>query len=374
MLGRGVLSTLYTLSQQRTYTLTLYLDIDQNKQSNRRRGYVVQGEALIKGLKSQQARSDRLDTACKQALSLVRNLNPKGKTALIVVHPESKLRELVQIELPFPVSIHWRRGAFLRPVVEAMDEHERYAVVLTDNKRARLFTVQMGELTEHEDLLSETSQRTRSLGADQMRAQKRHDQRHQEEVASHAKRVIDALHDLVLRAPFDRLIVGGTPKAAGQLVRLLPTRLRGKLVDTVSMRVDGSKKEVLNKILAVQQRMERGRETEIVDGVLAELHDRGKAVAGFAAVLDAVNQGRVWTLIYGKDFNAKAGECGECNAYSPHANGPCVYCGEDVHPLPQCVDRISQSVLEMGGRVEVVDGEARKKLEKPGGIAAMLRY
>jgi len=28
----------------------------------------------------------------------------------------------------------------------------------------------------------------------------------------------------------------------------------------------------------------------------------------------------------------------------------------------------------MGGRVEVVDGEARRKLEKPGGIAAMLRY
>ena len=374
MLGRGVLSTLYTLSQQKTYTLTLYLDIDQNKQSNRRRGYVVQGEALIKGLKAQQKRSDRFDAACKQALSLVRNLKPKGKTALIVVHPESNLRELVQIELSFPVSIHWRRGAFLRPVVEAMDEHERYGVVLTDNQRARLFTVVMGELTEHEDLFSETGQRTRSLGADQMRSQKRHDQRHQEEMAAHAKRVIDALHDLALRQPYDRLIVGGTPKAAGQLVRLLPTRLRGKLVDTVSMRVGGSQKEVLNKILAVQQRMERDRETEIVQGVQAELHDRGKAVAGFAAVLDAVNQGRVWTLIYGKGYTNKAGECGSCDAYSPHAKGPCVYCGEDVHPLPQCIDRLSQSVVEMGGRVEVVDGDAKKKLEKPGGIAAMLRY
>jgi hypothetical protein len=31
-------------------------------------------------------------------------------------------------------------------------------------------------------------------------------------------------------------------------------------------------------------------------------------------------------------------------------------------------------VLEFGGRVEVVDGEARKKLDTPGGIAAMLRY
>ena len=102
MLGRGVLSTLYTLSQQRTYTLTMYLDIDQNKQSNRRRGYVVQAEALLKGLKSQQARSDRLDTACRQALTLVRTFKPKGKAALIVIHPETKLRELVQVELPFP--------------------------------------------------------------------------------------------------------------------------------------------------------------------------------------------------------------------------------------------------------------------------------
>jgi peptide subunit release factor 1 (eRF1) len=374
MLGRGVLSTLYTLSQQRTYTLTLYLDIDQNKQSNRRGGFVVQAEALLKGLKAQQGRSDRLDKACRQALGLVRNLKPKGKAALVVVHPETKLRELVQIELPFPASAHWRRGAFLRPVVEAMDEHERYGVVLTDNKRARLFTVVMGVLTEHEDLFSDTGQKTRSLGADQMRAQKRQDQRHQEEMASHAKRVIDAIHDLALRQPFDRLIVGGTPKAASQLVRLLPTRMRGKVVDTVSMRVGGSQKEILNKILAVQQQMERDREQEIVDGVLAELHDRGKAVAGFAAVLDAVNQGRVWTLVYGKGFTAKGGECGACDAYSPHANGPCVYCGENVHPLPQIVDRLSQSVLEFGGRVEVADGEAKTKLEKPGGIAAMLRY
>ena len=374
MLGRGVLSRLYTLTQQRTYTLTLYLDIDQNKQANRKRGFIVQAEALIKEIKAGQKKNDRLDTACKQALSLVRSMRPKSKAALIVVHPETKLREVHQIELPFPASIHWRRGAFLRPVVEAMDEHERYAVVLTDNKRARLFTVLMGELTEHEDLISETSARSRSLGADQMRSQKRRDRRREDEVAFHAKRVIDALHDLSLRQPYDRLIVGGTPKATGQIVRLLPKRMRGKLVDTVSMRVGGAEKEILNKILAVQMRMERDRETVLVDGVLAELHDRGKAVAGFASVLDAVNQGRVWTLLYGKGFTAKGGECGSCNAYSPHAKGPCVYCGEDVHPLPQCVDRLSQSVLEMGGKIEVVDGDAMKKLSKPGGIAALLRY
>ena len=190
----------------------------------------------------------------------------------------------------------------------------------------------------------------------------------------HAKRVIDALHDLSLRIPFDRLIVAGTPKATAQIERLLPRRLQGKLVRTITMPVTASTKDVLAGILKVQERMERDQESSIVEGVLAELHDRGKAVAGFAAVLDAVNQGRVWTLVYGKTFTTSAGECGDCKAYSPHSSGPCVYCGGDVSPLSQPVDRLSQSVLEMGGRVEVVDGPARTALAKKGDIAALLRY
>jgi peptide chain release factor subunit 1 len=374
MLGRGVLSSLHTLTQQKTFTLTMYLDIDQNKQSNRKRGFVVQAEALLKDLKVRSGRSSRLDSAVGVAMGLVRKMRPTGKAALVVVHPETKLEQIKQIELPFAASAHWRRGAFLRPIVEAMDEHERYGVVLVDTKRARLFTVYVGKLTEHEDLISETSQRTRSMGADQMRAQKRRDRRHDEEVASHAKKVIDALHDLALHSPFDRLIVAGTPKATSQLVRLLPKRLRGKLVGTVSMSLGASQKEVLKKILAVQNKMEREQESFLVEGVLAELHDGGKAVAGFASVVDAVNQGRVWKLFYAKGLKKVGGECSDCGAYAPDPTGPCTYCGGDVQRLPLCVDRLSQSVMEMGGQVEVVDGPAAEHLKPRDSIAALLRY
>lgn len=374
MLGRGVLSRLHTLTQQKTHTLTVYLDIDQNKQSNRKRGYVVQAEALLKELRGRHGRSHRFDVAADTALELVRSIKPAGKSALIVVHPETNLGELHQIGLSFAASAYWRRGAFLRPIVEAMDEHERYGVVLTDNKRARLFTVYMGELTEHEDLFSETARRTRAVGPDQWRAQKRHDSRHKEDVASHAKRVIDAMHDLSLTAPFDRLIVAGPPQATGQLVRLLPKRLRGKLVETVSMRVGATRDEVLKKILAVQHRMERQQESRLVEGLMAELHDGGKAVAEFASVLDAVNHGRVWKLFYSKGLRKEGGECKDCGSYSPHAVGPCVYCGGEVQRMSQVVDRLSQTVMEMGGQVEVVDGPAAESLKPHGSIAALLRY
>jgi hypothetical protein len=352
----------------------MYVDIDQNKQANRKRGFVVQAEALLKSLKGSHPGDRKLVDASRKALDLVKKTRPKGLSALVVVHSPSRTAEIHQLQVPLATSAHWRQGAFLRPIVEAMDEYERYGVLLTSTQRARIFTVYMGEITEHKDLNSDTSRRTKATGSDQWRAEKRHDRRHDEEVTLHAKRVIDALHDLALRSPFDRLILAGTPKATAQLERLLPRRLQGKLVRSISMPMTASAKQVMEGILKVQERMERDQESSIVDGVLAELHDRGKAVAGFAAVIDAVNQGRVWTLVYSKTFKARAGECGDCKAFSPHSSGPCVYCGGDVRPMSQPIDRLSQSVLELGGRVEVVDGPARTALTKKGDIAALLRY
>jgi hypothetical protein len=374
MLGRGVLSRLHTLTQQEDLTLTLYLDIDQNKPANRKRGFVVQAEALIKDLKAKHGPDRKLADAARRALALVGKLRPKGKSALVVVNTPAKLAELIEVGLPFAASAHWRTGAYLRPVVEAVDEHENYGVVLTSTTRARLFIAHMGEITEHEDLISNTSGRSKALGTDQWRSQGRREKRHEEEVALHAKRVIDALHDLALRQPFDRLIVAGTKKATAQLVRLLPRRLHGKLVRTLTMPLTASKKEVLDGILKLQEKMEREQEALLMDGFEAELHDGGKAVAGLGPVLDAVNQGRVWKLLYQKSLKIKGGACADCGAYSPNTRGPCTYCGGDVNAVAQVLDRLSQSVFDMAGQVEVVDGPAAKRLGKHGSIAALLRY
>ena len=48
--------------------------------------------------------------------------------------------------------------------------------------------------------------------------------------------------------------------------------------------------------------------------------------------------------------------------------------GGEVHQLPGFVDRLSQGVLEMGGRVEVVGGPPARRLAALGSVAALLRY
>lgn len=374
MLGRGVLSRLYCLTQQETPTLTLYVDIDQNKRANRNQGFLVQAEALVKELRARFPEDDRLRVAGTHALGLLESLEPQGKTAVAVVHDESSLAEVHSVGVALPSSAHWRRGAFLRPVVEVMDEHERYGVVLTDQHRARLFTVYIGEVTEHSDLFSTVSQRTPTTARDQIWSQKRQQRHHDQEVAVHAKRVVDALHDLSLRAPYDRLIVAGPREAALQVTRMLPRRLHGKLVDTVAMPVTASSREVLQGILEVQVALERGQEVELVNGLLAELHEGGRAVAGLDQVVEVANRDRVWKLVYAKGFRVEGGECASCGSYSVRQQGKCPLCGGDLQPVAGLVDRLSQAVLETGGNVEVVDGAAATTLADHGSIAAMLRY
>ncbi|HHQ49597.1 MAG TPA: hypothetical protein ENK19_12035 [Acidobacteria bacterium] len=373
MLDRAALRNLRRLTDNEDNTLTLYLDIDQTKQANRNGGYLVQAEAMLKELRSTSGDDAALQADATRTLELVRRLEPRGKTALTVVQSGHGVGEVHQIRVAIAPSVHWRRGAFLRPVVEALDEYERYAVVLTDKQRARIFTSYLGELVEHTDLISATGGKTQTTGTDRWWSQKRFQRHHEQKVALHAKRVVDALHELSLKVPFDRLIVAGPQEAAAQVARLLPRRLHGKLVKTIPLPVTASEREVSERIAQVQEEMERQQELEMVRGLLAELHESGRAVAGLENVVDAVNEGRVWKLFYVKGLDLNGKVCAACGSLA--VNGErCHYCDGALHDEAHLVDRLSQSVIELAGRVEMVDGPAAEELRPAGSIAALLRY
>ncbi|MCD4750137.1 MAG: host attachment protein [Thermoanaerobaculales bacterium] len=374
MLGRGVLSRLHCLTQQDSNTLTLYVSLDQGARANRNGGFVVQAEALLSHLRSEHEADPALERAAGRAAELISGVEPQGRAAVVVVHGDTGLEEIHQVGVSFPSSVYWRRGAFLRPVVEAMDEHERYGVILADSKRARLFTVYLGEITEHRHLWSDTGGRAKAVGVDQWRAEKRQQRHHDEELAAHAKRVIDAIRDLGLEAPFDRLIVAGPQRAASQIVRLLPKRLHGKLVETLSLPVGAPERDVLKGILEVQKRMERGQEARLVEGLLSELHEGGRAVAGLEEVSAVVSEMRVWTLFYDQRLDAEGGECRDCGIFTTKTSGFCPRCRAGLEPVGMLVDRLAQVVLETGGRVEAVAGAPAEDLRAVGSIGALLRY
>ncbi len=154
----------------------------------------------------------------------------------------------------------------------------------------------------------------------------------------------------------------------------MPRRLHGKLVESISLAVTAGEKEVLEGTVEVQRRMERDQECRVVEGLLSEMHEGGRAVAGLEDVCGVVSELRVWTLVYEQSMDAEGGECRECGVLATKTSGFCPRCRAGLQPVSQLVDRLAQVVLETSGRVEVVSGAAAEDLKAVGSIGALLRY
>jgi peptide subunit release factor 1 (eRF1) len=372
MIRHRDIEQLQLLSQAPGNTLTLYLDVDQTNPANRKRQFETRLHDLLRQLKGAHLEDVDLPGAASEVAEIVKRIEPAGKTLVLARHPNLGVTFRKLLHLPLPSFAYWGNGAFLRPLLEVLDEHERFGVVLVDQKRARLLTVFLGEIEEHRGLISEVPPRPDSPSTDKLRSQPRMERRHDESVSSHVRMVAVELARLLDQLEVDRLIVGGAVEVGSELVRQLPKRLRGRLVEVLPIPVGANPEEILAKTSEVQLRIERAAELETVRDLLKEVRKGGRAVAGLSATLDAINQGRVWKLVYLQGLRLDGGVCPACNVLVDPADERCPLCGKPVDREERMVDRMARTVLERGGHVEMVDGPAAEALRQVADVAAIM--
>jgi peptide subunit release factor 1 (eRF1) len=372
MIRHRDIEQLQLLSQAPGSTLTLYLDVDQTNVANRKRQFETSLHDLLRQLRAAHPDDVDLPVACTEVAEIVKRIEPAGKTLVLARHPNLGVTFRKLLHLPLPSLAFWGNGAFLRPLLEALDEHERFGVVLVDQKRARLLTVFLGEIEEHRGLISDIPPRPEAPSSDRLRSQPRMERRHDESVSSHLRMVATELARLLDHLEVDRLIVGGAVEVGSELVRQLPKRLRGRLVEVLPIPIGASPDEILSRTSEVQVRIERANELETVRDLLKEVRKGGRAVAGLSATLDAINQGRVWKLVYSQGLRLAGGVCPTCNVLVDPADELCPLCGKPVDREERMVDRMARTVLERGGHVEMVDGPAAEALRQVAEVAAIM--
>ncbi len=372
MIRHRDIEQLQELSQAPGRTLTVYLDVDQTNAANRKRQFETHLKDLLRQLRAAHPDDEELPGAVTDVEEIVKRIEPAGRTLVLARHRGLGVTFRKVLKLSLPSGAYWGSGAFLRPLVEALDEHERFGIVLVDSKRARLFTVFLGEIEEHRDLISQVPPRPDSPSSDKLRSASRLQRHHDESVSGHVRMVAGELGHLFDHLEVDRLIIGGSVEVASELARILPKRLRGRLVEVLPVPITASPDDILARTSEVQTSLERAEELKVVRDLLKEVRKGGRAVAGLPATLDAVNRGRVWKLVYLQGLNLEGGYCGSCQALLDPADTRCPLCGQPVEPEPHLVDRMSRVVLERGGHVEMVDGPAAEALRQVGEVAALL--
>ena len=131
---------------------------------------------------------------------------------------------------------------------------------------------------------------------------------------------------------------------------------------------------MLDATCRVEDEVERQRETDLVEQIITAAGKREKGALGIDQTLLALQEGRVWQLVYAEGFVTRGGQCANCGALLAKYAGPCDYCNGPIRVVDDLIGFAAERVLDTNGKGEEVRGPAAERLREVGSVGAVLRF
>lgn len=275
--------------------LSLYLNLSANK--NGREDY----QQFIRKAFSERAssfpeKSSERESFHKDVERIQKHLESRdateGQALAIFACLGSDLFEAIPIEAP--IDQHWLfvdSVPHLYPLARVVENYPRYAAVMLDTHKARIFVFGVAKAEREEKVTGEKTRRTSKGGWSQARYQRRADNAH----TSHVKEVIDTLDQIVREENIDHIVVAGAEVAVPLLRDQLPKHLTDKIVDIIGLSDDGS--SFIETTMAALREKDAETDIEKVHELMDAWRSGGLGVAGPEATLSAFQLGQVDELL-----------------------------------------------------------------------------
>ena len=352
---------------------SLYIDVDGRKYP-RRQDYMLRAEHLCDELRGQVEGLDR-DARCSVGKDATRmheflEAMDRGPTRGVALFScqASNLWEEVRVPRPLKERAVVAEHPYVMPLEALVETYERFCTVIVDREKARFFLVRRGRLAEQTGISDDVPGRHDQGGWSQMRYQ-RHIEDH---VGRHLKHTGELLLALLKRRGFDHLILAGPEEVIPEFERGLHDYLKRRVAARVSLSMQATDAEVLERSLAVEEQLEARREQQVVERLRAEASARRNAVIGLDPVLGALSDGRVETLVVPFGLTLPGKGCVECGRLVVEAER-CPVCGGRLEPVPDVVESAVEAALRQGSRIETlsfIGGNNGQQQE----IGALLRF
>ena len=256
---------------------------------------------------------------------------------------------------------------FIRPLAELQDEYENVAVVVADNKRARIFLVSSAVSGDAETVRGNIKNHVKKGGWSQQRYERRRDG----ELLHYARAIVERLKELDSQEEFRRVILVGGKEIAriihGDLPQSMQARTDWKAVDL------GKGEDVVNReIMELFTEQERRSERDLWERIRVATFRGGRGALGLDDVLAAARTGRVETMIVERNFKAEGRRCRDCENLQTGAAQKCAACGSRSLFEVEMVNEIVELLKTSGAETDFADPIAT--LSECGHIAALLRY
>jgi peptide chain release factor subunit 1 len=359
--------------------ITVYLDVDQSRQANLNRGFEKQLKDMLRGVRdSIHDGHDRkaFQTASRRLEDFVAQCQVGARGLALVFDTSDGYFWTREVDFPVRNQIRWGQEVLVKPLAVAVDEYERVGIVLLDRAKARLLTMFLGEVEEHggEDFNRRNVRHIKTVGTDHLGSASQAQRKADEKIRLNLRRIAKHIDMMLEQRGVRRIIFAGSPEITAELQSVLPKRLASQIIGTVNLATNASIEEIHDATALVAEKFERDSEQALVADLVTAAAKSGRVVTGLGHTLYALNQRRIWQLVYADEFHAPGYECTQCAALFSGETATCSFCGSAVIAIEDVVERAVDHALRRGARIEVIRSEvAESSLTNAGGIGAFLR-
>jgi len=290
------METLAALEPSPFPVISLYLNVASQTGREDYRQFIR--KAFSERAKGLPASSSERESFDKDIDRIQKHLDSKDNTAsqalAIFACTGSDLFEAIPLDAP--VDGHWLfidSVPHLYPLARLVENYPRYAAVMLDTNKARIFVFGLGlaKAEREEKIVGEKTRRTSKGGWSQARYQRRADNFH----TNHVKEVVDTLDRVVREENIEHIVVAGAEVAVPLLREQLPKHLADKIVDVIAL--PGDDTNFLETTMAVLREKDAETDIERVKELMDAWQSGGLGVAGPEATLSAFQLGQVEELI-----------------------------------------------------------------------------
>lgn len=373
MISREELKKIASMRGDDVYFVSLYVNVDPV--TNVKDNYIIHVKNMLKQdikkynksiLKKVQSDIEKIESY------MISNKRVFKKGLAIISCSEKNFWKDFHISVPFKNEIVIDTTPYIQPLLDILDNYQRYAILLVGKEYARLFMVHLGEIEEYTEVHTPDVPGRHKKGGWFSLSEKSYERHIDYHVGLHLKDVLKELESFLSREYVGRLIIGGPEEAVIKVKSMLPQNISEKLIGTFQADLQANSKDILRKVEPIVQKVEKQKEDYIINDLLTKAMKNENAVIGIEDVLNSLQEGRVMKLIIMKDFNQSGFSCKKCGYLTVQEIDLCPYCKGEIQKDNLIVDIIAQKAIQQGALIEVINES--KELKKAGNIGALLRF
>jgi len=309
---------------------------------------------------------------------LKEDLESRTKGLALFISQSKQHFSALQTARPFENRLVVSRLPYIYPLVKMADDYAPFGVILSDEKRARLLRVNLGQIEEEMEILSDV-EAVSSKGYQTKKEKLGHsDERYQrhfkEQVAKHTKQAIAKALKFFVPGTVDVVLLMVENGVLAEFQRQMPGPLRSLAKYVESLEVRTPREKVLAKALDFFYRMENEASLKAANEVVVWGRGKGgRAVVGTEATLEALQNGQAEMLVISDKYSDEGWKCENCMRMGSGGKvNACPYCRSvEVDLAPDMKEEMVQLAIRRGARVEFY--REGSDLDRYGRVGALLR-